>query len=140
MVEHAGTSESTLRCVVVTPERTVIDTPAESVVLPMVDGQYGVLENHSPLIGRLGYGELRIRTPDGPRRFYADGGFVEVADNVVAVLTNRAVPPESIDAGVAREQLKTALARPAAGDVELAIRARHISQARGQLRVAGKSS
>jgi len=138
MAEHTNSSDSTLRCVVVTPERTVVDTPAESVVLPMADGEYGVLANHSPLIGRLGYGELRIRTRDGQQRFYADGGFVEVAENVVSVLTNRAVAADSLDTGTAAEQLQTALVRPAAGDEELAIRARLISQARGQLRVAGK--
>jgi F-type H+-transporting ATPase subunit epsilon len=127
-----------LRCIVVTPERTVIDTPAKSVVLPMADGAYGVLANHSPLIGRLGYGELRIRTHDGPHRFYADGGFVQVVDNVVSVLTNRALAADSLDAGTAAELLRAAVARPAAGDEELAIRARLISQARGQIRVAGR--
>ena len=138
MAGHSTNTNLTLRCVVVTPERTVVDTSAESVVLPMADGDYGILANHSPLIGRLGYGELRIRRGDTVDRYYADGGFVEVADNVVSVLTNRAVAADSLDAGTAAEQLQTALGRPAAGDEELAIRARLISQARGQLRVAGK--
>ncbi len=130
------TSSAPLRCVVVTPEATVLDAPAESIVLPMADGQYGILRDHSPLIGRLGYGELRIRTGDGEQRFYADGGFVQVADNVVSVLTNRALAADSLDADTASEQLQSALARPAAGDDELAIRDRLISQARGQIRVA----
>ena len=133
------TSSASLRCVVVTPETTLLDAPAESIVLPMADGQYGILRDHSPLIGRLGYGELRIRTGDGEQRFYADGGFVEVADNVVSVLTNRALAADSLDALAANGQLQSALARPAAGDDELAIRDRLISQARGQLRVAGVS-
>jgi F-type H+-transporting ATPase subunit epsilon len=139
-VAQQSSTSDTLRCVVVTPEATVIDTAAVSVVLPMADGEYGILPAHSPLIGRLGYGELRIRTRDGQKRFYADGGFVQVADNVISVLTNRAVPPDSLDAAAANELLQTALVRPAAGDEELAIRARSIAQARGQLRVAGRTA
>jgi F-type H+-transporting ATPase subunit epsilon len=138
MPDHVNTSNSSLRCVVVTPEATVIDTPAESVVLPMADGEYGILPAHSPLIGRLGYGELRIRTREGQKRFYADGGFVQVADNLVSVLTNRALPPESLDAAAAAELLQSSIARQAAGDEQLAIRDRTILQARGQLRAASR--
>jgi F-type H+-transporting ATPase subunit epsilon len=129
----------TLQCVVVTPEMTVLDTPADFVALPLHDGECGVLPGRSPLIGRLGYGELRIRSGNATTRLYVDGGFVQVADNVVSVLTHRAVPSEQIDSGVAAELLHTAIKRPAAGAEELAIRDRLISQARGQLRVAGRA-
>ena len=44
------------------------------------------------LIGRLGYGELRTRTVDDVHRYYVDGGFAQVRDDVVTVLTNRALP------------------------------------------------
>ena len=70
---------------------------------------------HSPLIGRLGYGEMRIRRGSDTERFYVDGGFVQVADNVVSVLTNRAVPARTSTRPPRTEQLRTALARPAAG-------------------------
>lgn len=128
----------TMQCVVVTPETTVLDTPADFVALPLYDGECGIAANHSPLIGRLGYGELRIRRGDDIERFYVDGGFVQVADNVVSVLTHRAVPAAALDRAAATEQLNTALTRKAAGPEELAIRDRLISQARGQLRVAGR--
>ena len=49
-----------LYCIVVTPERTVVDHPAQFVVLPLYDGELGVAPGRAPLIGRLGYGELRI--------------------------------------------------------------------------------
>ena len=71
---------------------------------------------------------------------YVDGGFVQVADNVISVLTNRAIPAKSLDAAVAQEQLRSALASRAAGEQELAIRERLISQARGQLRVARRAA
>ena len=50
-----------LQCVVVTPERTLFDELVDFVALPLYDGELGVLPGRAPLIGRLGYGELRTR-------------------------------------------------------------------------------
>jgi F-type H+-transporting ATPase subunit epsilon len=66
---------------------------------------------------------------------YVDGGFVQVVDNVVSVLTNRAISAASIDPATAAEQLRSALASRASGKQEMAIRDRLAAQARGQLRV-----
>jgi F-type H+-transporting ATPase subunit epsilon len=129
------TTPATLRCIVVTPEATAVDTPADFVALPLYDGEAGIAPGRAPLIGRLGYGELRVRTGDAMRRYYVDAGFVQVADNIVSVLTNRALPAEKVDRAAAAEQLQTALALHAAGRDEMAARDRQISQARGQLRV-----
>jgi F-type H+-transporting ATPase subunit epsilon len=139
MAETHSTSPGNLRCIVVTPEATVLDTPADFVALPLFDGEAGVLPGRAPLIGRLGYGELRVRIGEAERRYYLDGGFVQVVDNLVSVLTNRALPAESLNTGAANELLRTAIGRHAAGREEMAIRERLISQARGQLRVAAKS-
>src|SRR3954451_11784903 len=127
MADHAHTT-GTLQCIIVTPETTALDTPANFVALPLFDGEAGVAPGRAPLIGRLGYGELRVRTASGTRRFYVDGGFVQVADNIVSVLTTRAVQSEKLDTTIASEQLRTAIARPAAGQEEMAIRDRQISQ------------
>ena len=129
-------STSTLRCVVVTPEETVLDTEAEFVALPLFDGEAGIGLHHSPMIGRLGYGELRIRNGSDTSRYYVDGGFVQVADNLVSVLTNRSLPVANVDAEVASELLRSALSRKATGDDQIAIRDRTLSQARAQLRMA----
>ena len=48
-----------IQCVVVTPERALLDERVDAVVLPMYDGELGVLPGRAPLIGRLGFGELR---------------------------------------------------------------------------------
>jgi F-type H+-transporting ATPase subunit epsilon len=128
-----------LQCIVVTPETTVRDQAADFVALPLYDGEIGIAPGHSPMIGRLGYGELRIRQGNTTTRYYVDGGFVEVAENVVSVLTNRAVAAEKIDAEVAGELLATAQKRPAHTPELLAIRERNIAQARAQLRVARRS-
>src|SRR5262245_33542710 len=101
-----ATTSATLRCVVVTPERALLDETVDFVALPMYDGELGVLPGRAPLIGRLGYGELRIRRGDTVRRFYVDGGFAQVRANVVTVLTPRALKAEEIDANAARQALE----------------------------------
>ena len=126
-----------LQCVVVTPEATVTEVTATFIALPLFDGELGVAPGHSPMIGRLGFGELRITdTNDVTTRYYLDGGFVQVADNVVSILTGRAVLATEIDVKAADEQLQAAQHRPANTLELLAIRDRLIAQARAQRRVA----
>jgi F-type H+-transporting ATPase subunit epsilon len=125
-----------LECIVVTPETTSLQTPAEFVALPLYDGELGVLPGHSPFIGRLGYGELRVRENGKTIRLYVDGGFVQVADNIVSVLTNNAIPAEKLNAAAAREQLAAAQARKANSPELLAIRDRLEQQARAQIHIA----
>jgi F-type H+-transporting ATPase subunit epsilon len=139
MADHSGTSEL-LHCIVVTPEATELETAADFVALPLYDGEVGIAPGRAPLIGRLGYGELRVRCNHETIRYYVDGGFVQVANNVVTVLTNRALLASVLEPSAAEDQLRIALSRPAAGPEELAIRDRLILQARGQLRVASHVS
>jgi F-type H+-transporting ATPase subunit epsilon len=134
-----STTSKTLHCEIVTPEAAVLSTKAEFVALPLFDGELGVQPGHSPMIGRLGFGELRINVGDRKLRYYVDGGFVQVVNNSVSVLTNRAIPVEKLDAGAAAELLALALTTRANGAEELAIRTRRIAQARGQLHVAQRS-
>ena len=49
-----------MQCILVTPERTVRDEEADFVALTLFDGEIGIGPGHAPLIGRLGYGEMRI--------------------------------------------------------------------------------
>lgn len=127
-----------LTCVIVTPEQTAFDEPVEFVAVPLYDGELGILPGRAPLIGRLGYGELRIRQAGRTLHYYIDGGFVQVADNVVSILTNRAVPAERVNAEAAKSQLESAVRRTAPTDEEQTTRERQIVQARAQLRVAAK--
>jgi F-type H+-transporting ATPase subunit epsilon len=125
-----------LQCIVVTPESTVLEEAVDFVALPLYDGEIGIAPGRSPLIGRLGYGELRLVTGGQTKRYYVDAGFVQVADNVVSVLTNRAVLAASIDSQVAAEQLSQARLRRANSDESFAVRDRLERQARGLLQVA----
>lgn len=128
-----------MRCIVVTPEATLVDDTADFVALPLFDGEIGIAPSHSPLIGRLGFGELRIESGDNERKLYVDGGFVEVAKDVISVLTNRAVEAKDLDLAAAEAQLEAALKLPADTDELLAIRDRTILQARAQIQVARRA-
>ena len=75
---------------VVSPERTLYEGEAESIVAPAFDGQVGILTNHAPMLTLLGTGELRLKASGGERKFTVSGGFLEVADNRVRVVTERA--------------------------------------------------
>ena len=141
MVDHAVPKISgTLTCVVVTPEQTVLSESTNFVALPLFDGELGVAPKHSPMIGRLGYGELRLGRGAHAKRYYVDGGFVQVLNDVVTILTGRAIEVSHLDAGVAREQLRTAQTRKANTDELLAIRDRLIKQSRAQLRLAERGT
>src|SRR6185436_10575594 len=128
-----------MQCIVVTPEATVLDEPAEFVALPLYDGEIGIAPHHAPMLGRLGYGEMRVTQGGSTRRYYVDGGFVEVAGDIVSVLTQRAVPAEKLKTDVAAEQLSSVLSQTAHGDEQLDLRDRRTAQARAQLRVARRS-
>jgi len=130
--------QRTLRCVVVTPERAVLDEAVDFVAITLYDGELGVLPGRAPLIGRLGYGELRTRTGNDTRRFFVDGGFAQVRDNVVTVLTPRAIPGEEINVEAARQVLETTPPLAASPEIRDA-QEKNQQRARAQLRVAQRT-
>ncbi|MER3416393.1 MAG: ATP synthase F1 subunit epsilon [Gemmataceae bacterium] len=95
-----------LQCLVVTPEKVLLDSPADFVALPLYDGELGVLPGRRPLVGKLGYGALRVRRGDTTLRMFVDGGFVQIRRNVVTVLTPQAWPCEQLDAARLRQELQ----------------------------------
>lgn len=128
-----------ITCIVVTPDETALETTADFVVLPLYDGELGVGSSHTPMIGRLGYGELRLKTGNDTIRWYVDGGFAQVANDVVTVLTNRALPPEKIDLEGAKAQITEAQQQKVSTDEQFEAREKTIDQARAQIRVVEKS-
>jgi len=128
-----------LQCILVTPDRTICDEPAEFVALPLFDGEIGLAPAHSPMIGRLGWGQMRIRQPNQTVSYYVEGGFVEVVGDVVSVLTNRAVPAQELNEAALEEELTAQRARPAHTPEEMAARDRAVGQSRARLRVARRA-
>src|SRR5262245_9726446 len=124
-----------VRCVVVTPERAVLDETAELVILPMYDGELGVLPGRAPIIGRLGAGELRLKNGEGVKRYFVEAGFVQVRSNVVTVLTAKAIPASEVTAAMAEEARAQAEALPAGNAVERAAKAKARDRAAGLAKV-----
>lgn len=128
---------SELRCVVVTPERTEVDVIATAVTVPLFDGELGILKNHSPLVGRLGYGLLRIKdAAGGTPSYFVEGGFVQVVDNVVSVLTDRVAPRDAITKTAADDALRAATDLPSTTPDQSAARDKACLRARAMQRVA----
>ncbi|GBD36296.1 ATP synthase epsilon chain [bacterium HR36] len=126
-----------LHCLVITPERTVVDERADFIALPLYDGELGVLPGRAPLVGRLGFGELRLRRGEEWRYYYVDGGFVQIKHDTVTLLTARAIPANELDA----RSLEAELAQAPPPAVTTEARQRQQAQRerqRAMLRIARK--
>lgn len=85
-------ADTDLTVALITPDATVYEGRADMVVVPAWDGEIGFLRGHAPLMALLGEGVMRVTADGAERRFHVAGGFVQVADNVVSVLSERAEP------------------------------------------------
>ncbi len=81
---------SKLTVAIISPERTVFEGSADMVVAPAWDGERGILRGHAPLLALLGEGKLRVTDGKDSRQFHVRGGFLQVADDVVTVLSEEA--------------------------------------------------
>lgn len=125
-----------IRCLVVTPERTEVDREVDFITLPMFDGELGVGENRAAMIGRLGYGRVKLKTGGDTTEYYVDGGFAQVEQNTVSILTGRAVPVDQLDKADAEKALNEALSMPGDNVDLLSLRETAVLRARGMLRAA----
>jgi F-type H+-transporting ATPase subunit epsilon len=107
--------ERAINCRVVTPEATVLDEDVEAVVVQVFDGELGILRNHAPLVALVGLGELRARSGGETRRLAIDGGFLQVKNNRVTVLTTRAVSAALLDPEAVEAQARELGTEPPAG-------------------------
>lgn len=125
-----------IQCTVVTPERTELECEANFVTLPMYDGELGVGKGRAALIGRLGYGILRLDIQGEIRRFFIDGGFAQVENDSISVLTSRAIPADQLDVETAEQAVQQAAQMPGGNTELMQIRDQALLRARGMLRAA----
>src|SRR5436309_11697992 len=128
----------TFHCSVITPERAVLDTDATFVAFPAHDGEVGILRDRAPLLYKMGIGELRVESPDGKQRFFVDGGFAQMVDNRLTLLTEQAKKVEDIDRAAAEKALAEARTMPMVTDAEFAARQRAVKRAEVQIHLAEK--
>ena len=81
---------SALHVSVITPEATIYEGEADQVIAPAHNGSLGILRGHAPLMALLGTGTLRIERGGKSTSYTVSGGFLQVVDNTVTVLSERA--------------------------------------------------
>ncbi len=135
-----GADTHRVHCQVVTPEKVILDLAADFVAVPLYDGELGVLPGHTPLIGRLGSGELRARVGSVEHSFFIDRGFVQIRDNAVSVLTSHAVPVDQIEVAAATAELEKAQAIVATTDEKRAQKQHALERARAMLRLVSRDA
>jgi len=106
----ADTNNTQLWVRLVTPDRILIDRPADAVQLPSRSGYMEVLLGHAPLLTELGSGEVRLHGGEaagssGLQRFHVSWGFAEVLPERVTILADAALKPEEIDPAAAQHEL-----------------------------------
>jgi len=97
-----------VRLEIVTPEAKTFSDNVDSVVIPGVEGELGVLPMHAPLMTLLEPGELRVMKNGEETRLAVGEGFVEVTQEKIAVLTDMAVKESDIDESSAEEAIRRA--------------------------------
>ena len=124
----------TLHLEVATPERQLVDEQVARAEIPGKDGYLGILPGHAPLLSELGAGVLTYSSDSQERLLAIEGGFVEVLNNEVRVLAERAEFGQEIDFEQARQQLgeaQQAILEPVdAAQSQAALRKLAIAQAR----------
>ena len=83
-------AEAKLSVALITPQSTVYEGEADMVVVPAWDGEVGILRGHAPMMALLGEGEMRVTRGGAVERFHVAGGFMQVAGDVVSVLSETA--------------------------------------------------
>jgi len=128
---------NTFQCSVITPERPVLECEASFVAFPAHDGEVGALVNRGPLVCKLGIGALRVETPDQKHMLFIDGGFAQVADNHLTILTEQAKKKDEIDLDTVNKAMADARSMITATVEAVDAKSDAIKRAQIQLKIVG---
>jgi len=126
---------------VITPDRIVIDTAAGSIRVPAADGSLGILRGHAPMVAALDVGPLLYRVGSDEHSVFVSGGFLEVRDNTVRVVSEAGERPEDIDeerARAAEARARKRLDEERASGADLDVLRAELSLRRAQERLRTK--
>jgi F-type H+-transporting ATPase subunit epsilon len=104
----------TIRCEIVSQDRTVFQGDVDIVILPGAAGEMGILPHHAPVLAILKYGVIRIRKSGREELFTVAGGMAEVQPDIVTILADAAENVEEIDitrAQAAKKRAEDALSK-----------------------------
>jgi F-type H+-transporting ATPase subunit epsilon len=128
----------TFHCSVITPERAVLETEATFVAFPAHDGEVGILHDRAPLLYRMGIGELRVESPEGDHVLFVAGGFAQMVENRLTLLTEQAKRIDEIDPAAVERVLAAARSMPMVTDAEFAARQKALRSAEVQKHLLAK--
>ncbi len=98
-------SANKLKVSVISPEKILYKGEVDSLVVPGSEGFFGILPNHAPLVAVLGIGILEIRKGEKLKVLSIEGGFIEVKENSISILTDHGALKEDIDIEAERKVL-----------------------------------
>ena len=93
---------------IVTPEARVYSEMVDTVVIPTVEGEIGILPGHIPLVTQVGAGELRATKGGVTQLLVVGGGFAQVSGEKVSILADSAIHEEKIDENAVADAMKRA--------------------------------
>lgn len=93
---------------IVTPEARVYSESVDTVVIPTVEGEIGILPGHIPLVTQVGAGELRATKGGVTQLLVVGGGFAQVTGEKVSILAERAIEENKIDEHTVENAMKRA--------------------------------
>ena len=111
----------TIRCEIVSQDRTVFEGDVDIVVLPGAAGEMGILPKHAPVLTTLKYGIIKVRKSGKEELFTVAGGVAEVQPDIVTILADAAENVEEIDierAEAARVRAEEMLAKGVPPDTD----------------------
>jgi F-type H+-transporting ATPase subunit epsilon len=115
-----------LRCNIVTPTESVLDSEASYIEFPAWDGQKGVAPGAAPFLVRLGQGPLRVERSGGAVLFLLDGGFAQMNGGTLTILADSVTPSSALAASAAESELAAASAEALRiGSLESRAKAEH---------------
>ncbi|MDC0308345.1 MAG: F0F1 ATP synthase subunit epsilon [Planctomycetaceae bacterium] len=129
-------ADGKLQLVLVTPEKTLLNEPADSLKFPLFDGLIGVYPSRAPMVGRLGFGELVIQSSTGEKSYFIDGGFAQVKGHVISILTNDATTLDGIDTAALKTELAELTEKSTTNDADQEAKNNRINRIQKMLKLA----
>lgn len=126
----------TFQCIVITPEEAVLECEAKFVAFPAHDGEIGILPQRAPLVCKLGIGMMRVDTGKEKHVMLIDGGFAQVVNNKLSIITEQVYKPDTINADEARKSLDTAREMKITDEASYINRTKAVQRAQAQLKLA----
>ena len=109
----------TMHIDIVSAEEEIFSGTAEAIFAPLVSGEVGIYPRHTPMLGQLKAGEVRVRSGDSEESFFVSGGILEVQPHIVTVLSDTALRAHDLDEATALEAKRHAEAAMADHKTEL---------------------